>query len=110
MKSMVPQDMDESLEMTLDMLGVPTHLQTGLLNYTRFGRPVGGFLEAVISNDLVEATTRADPVSQAALGAIALWLVHSTPAECYGSPERYRNWVKAGVERLAEERRGAASG
>ena len=61
--------------------------------YAEQGGPLGGFLEAVLSNDLVSAAFRADIDNRAALAEIALHVSNRLPAICWGSPDVYRAWV-----------------
>lgn len=73
---------------------VPEHIRESLLAYANEHRPVGSFLEAVISNDLKEALGRADAENIDNLFAIVSWLYNYAPSPCWGSPERYAAWVK----------------
>ncbi len=73
---------------------------TGLLElvssvdrYVLRGVPTGSFLEAVISNDLREAMARADEGSRACLFELVTYLHNDCPGGCWGSPERYRDWM-----------------
>ncbi len=61
--------------------------------YILRGVPTGSFLEAVISNDLREAMARADEDSRAALFGLVSYLHNDCPGGCWGSPERYRDWM-----------------
>lgn len=67
--------------------------------YVRQGAPLGGFLEAVVSNDLKEACARADHINQPKLFDIVNWLhneVPSWPVRCWGSLDAYRQWIEMG--------------
>ncbi len=61
--------------------------------YILRGVPVGSFLEAVISNDLREAMGRADEGSRANLFGLVRYLHNDCPGGCWGSPERYSEWM-----------------
>lgn len=74
---------------------VPEHLRAGLTNYVEKHRRTGGFLEAVLSNDLKEAMGRADERSREGLFAIVCWLYNEAPSTCWGSPERVSDWLRA---------------
>lgn len=72
---------------------VPLHLRGGLWYYVHEHRRTGGFLEAVLSNDLSQAFGRADERSREGLFAIVRWLYNEAPSTCWGSPERVREWL-----------------
>ena len=44
----------------LTKYGVPSHMHEGIVAYIETGRPVGGFLTALLSNDLMGALGKAD--------------------------------------------------
>lgn len=72
---------------------IPQLVQDGLARYIVDRTPTGGFLRAVLENDLCEACVRADLESRAALAEIVLWLYYNAPSECWGSPERVDAWL-----------------
>ena len=79
----------------IDYKAVPRHLRDGLLRYINDGIRPGGFLCAVLENDLTEALARADPESLEALPHLSAWLYNMAPSRCYGSPQRMAAWLKA---------------
>lgn len=79
--------------------GVPHHLRDSLLRYVNDHRRPGGFLTAVLENDLAAAMARGDEDSRAGLYAIVCWVYNETPIACWGSPAE----VKAWLERVPEE-------
>jgi hypothetical protein len=72
---------------------VPDHLHEGLVEYLADRRPTGRFLMAVLSNDLIEAATRADPFNRAHLADIVLFLLNYAPANSFGSEQRVSDWL-----------------
>ena len=72
---------------------VPQHMHDGLINYILFGRPVGHFLTAVLSNDLKEACHRADEFNQAFLFFYVRFLYNHAPTGCWGSPSNVEKWI-----------------
>lgn len=56
---------------------------------------LGGFLSAVLSNDLKEAVGRADADNIVALPAIVSYSRHKLPAICWGSPAAVHAWAQA---------------
>lgn len=71
--------------------------------YVATGRPAGEFLDAVMSNDLVDAIRRADARAIDNLPHIVSYLYNETPAGCWGSRERVREWVRAHREGVWSE-------
>jgi hypothetical protein len=87
---------------------VPRHFHDGLVQYVLHGRLPGGFLTAVLENDLVEACTRADDKNQSKLWNIVFFLYNYTPASCWHGPENVEAWVKKHQSRREAE--GATDG
>jgi hypothetical protein len=56
--------------------------------------PTGGFLEAVLSNDLKEAVGRADDENIRVIPEIVCYCYNEIPNRCWGSPERVRAWLE----------------
>lgn len=79
--------------------GVPDHLIDGLLNYIIHGVPTGGFLTAVLENNLMEAFGRADIESALGLRHVCAFLYNHAPAGCYGNPMRVEAWIQMHADR-----------
>jgi hypothetical protein len=73
---------------------IPPAVWEGLQMYLSSGVPTGGFLKAVITNNLTEAIGRADEYSLAALPVIVQYLYNEAPYGSWGSPERYTRWIE----------------
>lgn len=67
-----------------------------LQHYVQTGRPLGRFLEAVVSNDLSSACGCADSVNIHLIPVYAAWLYNKAPIGSFGSPEAYKSWVEKG--------------
>lgn len=65
----------------------------GLVRYKDHGTPTGGFLRAVLENNLKEAVQRADIDNQRSLCAIVAWCYNNLPSAAWGSPEQVRSWI-----------------
>jgi hypothetical protein len=78
----------------VDYNRIPSSTMYGLKGYVEDGRPVGGFLTAVICNDLSEAIGRADEGNYAALLDIVAWLYNEAPGSCWGSVEKFEAWTE----------------
>ena len=72
---------------------VPAHLAPGLNRWVQDGILPGGFLRAVLANDLAAAVCSGDPGSRAALVDVVLWLVEFAPPDCWGSAETMERWA-----------------
>ncbi len=79
---------------------IPDRLLEPLYGHIEHGCPTGGFLRAVLSNDLKESFGRADEESRIVLFDIVMFLYNNAPAPCWGSPEEVKAWQE---KRLAEE-------
>lgn len=75
---------------------IPGHCRPGLRNYIDYGLPVGGFLEALLKNNLADAVLSADYMNRQALLAYARLLRNCLPPEAWGSAEAYDAWLKRG--------------
>ena len=79
-------------------VGVPEHLVSGLALYLIKGIEPGGFMMAVLQNDLMGAFSRADINSRAGLWELVMFLYNDAPRNCYGSREVIEAWMKKGGE------------
>lgn len=76
---------------------IPEHMMDGIRRYVDKREPVGGFLEAIITNDLQDACGRADSVNQHLIFEYVDWFYNYEPHNCHGSMETYKRWL-AGEE------------
>ena len=74
------------------------HLPLGdsLVRYIERGYPVGGFLTAVLTNNLVESYGRADSRNIEVLRAYVSFLYNNCPTGCWGSREKVDAWIAKG--------------
>ena len=75
---------------------VPEHMREGIRHYIEDGRPPGGFLRALLSNDFMETVGRADSINREALREWARFLYNEVPSNCHGSPKVVEAWIKRG--------------
>ena len=80
----------------IDYSRIPEHCQSGLRRYIENGCDVGGFLTAVLENNLVEAFGRADLENQVNMRQYADFLYNQAPSECWGSRSKVVAWMKKG--------------
>jgi len=81
-----PDPMDPSL--------IPMSTLESLRRYKNNHIETGGFLRAVLSNDLREAIGRADHRNLPALPVIVAWLYNEMPMGAWGSPSNVTEWLK----------------
>lgn len=79
---------------------IPPNTLAALQRYVEHGIPTGGFLNAVLSNELFEAMGRADWENRAALFEIVQFIYNELPSTCHGSPAKVAAWLAVGEERL----------
>jgi len=83
-----------------DGVAIPEELGRQLDNYLQWGMPMGAFLTAVLSNQLLQtfaaADSLADPRYMAAIGAIFEFVTYQCPGACWTSEENVSNWIKRG--------------
>jgi hypothetical protein len=72
---------------------IPTRTKNALFNYVNHGTMPGGFLTAVLCNDLMEAVGRADTENLAALKEIVQYVYWELPGLCWGSRDRMNQWI-----------------
>lgn len=72
---------------------IPTTTLGALYRYVKHHIPPGGFLQAVLENDLKAAVARADLHNRAGLVALTIFCANHIPMSCYGSPENVASWL-----------------
>jgi hypothetical protein len=80
-------------ENTAFRYGVPGYMIDGLYYYVYHRLEPGGFLQAVLSNDLMEAFGRADEINRNYMFNYVDFLYNEVTSECWGSPEKVNNWL-----------------
>jgi hypothetical protein len=77
----------------LSTSGVPEYLRGGLVRYFSDGILPGGFLQAVLANDLRGTVSRADPYALLGLLSLVRFLVDHAPGVAWGSREAVLAWT-----------------
>ena len=75
-------------------------IKDALDEYATHGLQPGGFLTAVLENNLMEAVGRADDYNAHTLVDIIRYCYNDIPGLCWGSPEKVKTWI----ERKQKER------
>lgn len=71
----------------------PNNLGDHLKLYIEHHIPMGGFMNAVLENDLLEAYFRADDINRRLIFEIVSWLYSQAPVECWGSAKKVSEWL-----------------
>lgn len=86
----------------MNRFDLPKNLLAGLKRYAEEGIPTGGFLRAVLENNLKEAFARADGHSEPRMAEIVSYVYNDMPAACQGSPEKVDAWIEMHRKRREE--------
>lgn len=73
---------------------IPIHTQGALSRYVEEGYMPGGFLTAVLCNDLMGAIARADGENIHAIKEICMFVYNRIPADAWGNAEKMRTYTK----------------
>lgn len=73
---------------------IPNRTVRALNRYGKNGIVPGGFLTAVLKNDLFSAVGRADSENQKALVYICRYIYNELPHDCWGNENRVTSWIK----------------
>ncbi len=84
--------------------GIPGYMHSGIIGYYENGWQPGGFLSAVINNDLKEATGRADSTNIDCLKNYVMWFYDHAPSGTWGYSTAVLDWI----ERFKKEERANA--
>lgn len=79
--------------MSVDYSAIPERIMSNLLSYVKGEEAPGGFLYAVLCNDLFKSVFRADPEIREIIPLIVGYIHWQVPAECHGSPEKVKFWM-----------------
>ena len=72
---------------------IPPTIKYQIDEYVKDKIPPGGFLNAVLSNNLMEAFVRADENNAFHMKDIMMYLYNNVPFTCWGSPESITEWL-----------------
>ena len=75
---------------------IPHHMRDAIRRYIEHGIRPGGFLEAVLANDLIGAFSRADMVNKNHIGDFAAFIYNDIPSPAWGSYAAVARWVEQG--------------
>jgi hypothetical protein len=75
---------------------LPVHMREAIRGYIEDGGHIGGFLTALLSNDLVKTYGKADSGNREAIPIWIDFLYWEAPSPCWGSVEKVTKWQKSG--------------
>jgi len=76
---------------------MPETTKTTIDNYVAHRLPPGGFVNAVLANNLSDAVGRADDGNRAALADIVSYCHWEIPGDCWGSTAAVDAWLAGGA-------------
>lgn len=85
---------DHNLVLNYDEEYVPEHIRAGITNYFEHGLHPGGFVSAVVANDLTRAVQSADHENRKHIPSITRWVSYNAPAGSRGSWASFDNWIE----------------
>jgi len=72
---------------------LPEHIRKAVKAYVEDRIQPGGFLTAVIQNNLVESFKRADHINIKRMSDIVEFFYNEVPSACWGSSEKMKKWL-----------------
>lgn len=72
---------------------LPPNVRASLDRYSAEGVPTGGFLRAVLENNLKEAFARADSINIRAMAEIVAHVYNNLPSASWGTAEKVDAWI-----------------
>ena len=83
--------------MPLDFSGynIPDHTQSALTKYIEQGIPTGGFLNAVLRNNLADAMATADTFNMYYLKDIVTWVWNHALSNSWGDTPTINAWLES---------------
>lgn len=104
MFKMLYGEQQDEYSRTFRDVGLPHYMASALYNYVEHGIDGGGFLKAVLCNNLEESFRRADINNKQCLKEWCKVLTWCVPAACWGSSRNVRDWIeKKRTERCRED-------
>ncbi len=73
---------------------IPSHFIAGLERYLAFGIHPGGFMRAILSNDLVDVINRADADALSCLRPLSLLVFDCIDTRAWGTRQRVDEWME----------------
>lgn len=87
----------------MDYTKINPEIIDSLTRYVEQHCPTGGFLKAVLSNDLFDAVARADHENIRTIPEIAYYIYNELPDGCHGSRDKVQAWIDFGRKQREHE-------
>lgn len=84
--------------------GVPRQTALQLANFLGAGSPCSGFLSRFLSGDTFGAALNADLDNEQTFVRLCRYVSNDVPTCAFGTPGKYRAWIRKGGWRLPAER------
>lgn len=88
---------------------IPQHMWESVRNYIEHGFAPGGFLYAVLTNNLADSFNKGDMLNAQSLGNYVRFMWWEIDSDAWGSPEKVDAWIKKGGS-LGHESQGTTEG
>ena len=82
---------------------IPDSIAQSFQLYVLKGVPLGGFLQAVLENNLMEAFKRADVENRERMYDIVSYVYNKMPSDCWGSPKKVAAWLTQKAQERAQQ-------
>ena len=76
--------------------GIPVNLHQPIVDYVQFGMPLGGYLTAIVSNDLTGAIGQCSTGDMTEIKFIVDFFYNNIPGSCWRSREAMTKWQASG--------------
>jgi hypothetical protein len=73
-----------------------SYMASGMRRYIENGIEPGGFMRALLRNDLRGAVAAADAMNLVHIPHWVVWLENNLPGAAWGSDDRYTAWINGG--------------
>ena len=77
---------------------IPDYMKDGVARYVEYGIMPGGFLTAVLENNLFMAIGKADDCNKQLLANWCMFVWNELPATCWGDKETVKAWAKSRMD------------
>jgi hypothetical protein len=77
----------------IDYSLLPEHMREGARLYIEQGVEPGGFMTAVLCNNLVDAFGKADDINTLYMANWVRWFYNECPSNAWGSRDKINNWI-----------------
>lgn len=76
--------------------GIPPYMTEGIHRYIYEGIKPGGFLSAVIENNLIQAVSHADDENIKLIPQYVSYFYNEAPSACWGNRYNVDTWIEMG--------------